>query len=299
MRSARLLIAFLLIIASIMLQGEASVRVEASGWRANPQWQEGYAITSVGRMHYYSAGSGEPVLLLHGNTASGRWFTGITPPEGYSCYAPDLPGFGLSDRTGKFTLEGYAEAAVAFMDSLGLDGLALLVGHSLGGLVAATMAWSDSDRYGALLLSNIPFLGNSAITQDYFVRAARYREDDALLKASLRRVALTLADDDPAFVMMFEEARRMDPEGFTENPRILVSAGMYGSLFPYKGRIVFLGAALDEVIPASIVRYNSMITPGSEYHEIPCSAHAPMLEVPDDFSDILRAILAGEEIGPF
>lgn len=288
---------YLLIWASVSTAFPA--RAGGVGWRPELAWQEGYVSTPAARIHYYFVGNGEPVLLIHGNTASGRWFTGLTPPNGYSFYAPDLPGFGLSDRSGKFTLNDYEMAAEAFLDAIGFNEIPLLVGHSLGGLIAAGMASSDPGRYGALLLSNVPFLGNSPITQDYFDRAARYGEDDALLRASLRRVALTLNDDDPALQMMFEEARRMDPAGFTENPRILTNAGMYGSLFSFKGRIVFLGSSLDEVIPPSVVRYNSMITPGSEYHELPFSGHAPMLEAPEAFSGVLKAILSGIEIDLF
>ncbi len=299
MKGAGRALAIVLILAGLVLSGSASVRAGASGWRPEPQWLEGNISTAAGRIHYYHAGSGRPVLLIHGNTASGRWFTGLLPPEGFAYYAPDLPGFGLSARTGEFTLEGYAKGAESFLDALGFDGIPLLAGHSLGGLVAARMASSAPERYGALLLSNVPFLGNSPISQDYFDRAARYGEEDALLKMSLRRVALTLADDDPAFQMMFKEARRMDPSGFTENPRILTGAGMYGSLSSFKGRIVFLGSALDEVIPPSVVRYNSMITPGSEYHELPHSGHAPMLEAPDAFSEVLKAMLTGGGIGHF
>ena len=291
--------AALLVLAVLLLQSGASNRAVAPGWRPEPVWQDGYVSTPAGRIHYYSAGRGEAVLLIHGNTASGRWFTRLVPPQGFAYYAPDLPGFGLSARAGEFTLKGYAESAGAFMDALGLGEAALLVGHSLGGLVAARMACSEPGRYGALLLSNVPFLGNSPITQEYLDRAARYVYDDALLKASLRRVALTLADDDPALDMMFEEARRMDPAGFTENPRMLMSAGMHQGLFSYKGRVVFLGSAMDEVIAPSVVRYNSMITPGSEYYELQHTGHAPMLEVPDAFSQVLRAMLSGDEIGPF
>ncbi len=289
----------LCLMAFVPLLMAPPVGARGMGWRPEPVWQEGYVSTSAGRLHFYFAGGGKPVLLLHGNTASGRWFTGLVPPHGVAFYAPDLPGFGLSYRSGEFTLDGYRMAAEAFLDALGLDEIPLLVGHSLGGLIAAGMASSDPGRYGALLLSNVPFLGNSPITKDYFDRAARYSVDDALLKMSLRRVALTLTEDDPALQMMFDEARRMDPAGFTENPRILTNAGIYGSLFSFKGRIVFLGSALDEVIPPSVVRYNSMITPGSEYHELASVGHAPMLEEPDAFSDALKAMLSGGEIGPF
>lgn len=91
--------------------------------------------------YYQSRGKGQPVLLVHGNSMSGRCFARqLESPLGeeYRLVALDLPGHGesaaASDAKNAYTLPGYAELVTAFVRELGIDD-ALLVGWSLGGHV--------------------------------------------------------------------------------------------------------------------------------------------------------------------
>ncbi len=95
------------------------------------------------RMHYVDEGSGEPILFVHGTpTWSFEW---RHPVRGLSathrCIAPDLLGFGLSDRPRDlaYTPEAHAEALRAFVDGLGLEGFTLVV-HDFGGPIALPLA---------------------------------------------------------------------------------------------------------------------------------------------------------------
>ena len=67
--------------------------------------------------------------------------------------APDLPGFGLSDKPGGFdySLSGYARFIVSFMDEMGIR-QAVLVGNSMGGGVAVKTALLAPDRIERLVL---------------------------------------------------------------------------------------------------------------------------------------------------
>ncbi len=265
--------AFCLIIAIALL---ALVTVPLQG--AVP-WNQGYVELMSGRMHYWFAGEGETILLLHGNTASGRWFTELSPPAGYKLVAPDMPGFGRSWRPGIFDIGYYADTVLAFMDKLGIEKAHLLLGHSLGGLVAASMASSKPERFDLLMLSNVPYLGKSQIDESYFERAGRYSTEDYLLRAALKNTAPTLRNEG-LLAMMFDEARLMDPLGFTGNPRLLTTTDQQGKLVAFKGNILFVGCSLDATIPPAVVRYNAMITQGSQYIELEGIGHAPMLEAP-------------------
>lgn len=95
------------------------------------------------RMHYVDEGAGEPVLFVHGTpTWSFEWrhlIRGLSAT--HRCIAPDLPGFGLSDRPRAFayTPEAHAEALRAFVDGVGLDAFTLVV-HDFGGPIALPLA---------------------------------------------------------------------------------------------------------------------------------------------------------------
>src|SRR5262245_29007208 len=90
----------------------------------------------AGRLHYVDEGAGPPILFVHGTpTWSYEWRHLIrTLSARWRCVAPDLLGFGLSERPTTFTYAPEAHAAVLapFVERLGLERLTLVV-HDYGG----------------------------------------------------------------------------------------------------------------------------------------------------------------------
>lgn len=100
-----------------------------------------------------------PVVLLHGWGGSVYMFRagiGRLAREGFRVLAPDLRGFGISDKPtapGAYTLDAYIADLVALLDACSLKSAAL-VGHSMGGGVALHAALRHADRVTALALVN-------------------------------------------------------------------------------------------------------------------------------------------------
>ena len=114
--------------------------------------------------HYEVAGSGSvPVVLLHGRGAwSFTWrptLTALGADGRFSAYAPDLRGFGFTERPpdGLYNAEGYAAHVEEFIDALGLE-RPILVGNSLGGEVALRVALARPDRVRGVVLVDAPVL---------------------------------------------------------------------------------------------------------------------------------------------
>jgi pimeloyl-ACP methyl ester carboxylesterase len=113
------------------------------------------------RVHYKSAGSGEPFLiLLHGFGASVFSWRKVMEPLGRSgtVIAFDRPAFGLTERpltwedgVNPYTPEAQVALLVGLMDALDVD-RAILVGNSAGGTVAVNAALTHSERFDALVL---------------------------------------------------------------------------------------------------------------------------------------------------
>lgn len=105
------------------------------------------------RLSYSEGGVGAPTILVHGLGASSRWWFPLFPEltsANLRILAPDLPGFG---RTPGPTLS-IAEAArliIKFADHLGLPNF-FLVGHSMGGAIAAQVAADFGGRARRLVL---------------------------------------------------------------------------------------------------------------------------------------------------
>ena len=110
------------------------------------------------RVHYQEAGpeDGPVVILIHGFTASTLVWSEVLLPiagEGFRVIAPDLMGFGFSEkpRDGEYTIDAHARMITGLMDALGIE-RATLVGSSYGGAIAATCALDYASRVERLVL---------------------------------------------------------------------------------------------------------------------------------------------------
>jgi pimeloyl-ACP methyl ester carboxylesterase len=117
---------------------------------------EGAFVEVVGtRVHYLHAGSGRPMLLIHGLVgSSGNWRYNIEAlAQDASVYAIDLVNMGKSQRVEGLdaTLKATANRIVAIMDALGLA-QADIVAHSHGGAVALMLAALYPARVQRLIL---------------------------------------------------------------------------------------------------------------------------------------------------
>lgn len=120
----------------------------------------GQSIEADGiRTNYLEAGSGEKkVVLIHGSgpgvTAYSNWRL-VLPAlgEDFHVLAPDMVGFGYSDRPENvhYNVQTWADQTVGFMDALGIQ-KAHLVGNSFGGAIALRIATQHPERVDALVL---------------------------------------------------------------------------------------------------------------------------------------------------
>lgn len=113
------------------------------------------------RVHYLELGRGEPLILLHDWPFTSHVWRRLAPllATHYSVIAPDARGMGSTDRpaTG-YEREQLAEDVLALMDALKLDG-ATLIGHGLGGMVAAKLAFDHPGRVQRLVLLDAVLTG--------------------------------------------------------------------------------------------------------------------------------------------
>lgn len=119
------------------------------------------------RLYYLMAGSGDPVVLLHGWPQTSYAWRHIIPilSRQYSVVAPDMRGFGFSEKPEY----GYEKKNVArdvheLVRSLGYDRVHL-VGHDMGGQVAYPYAaqWPDDVRSLTYIESSLPGFGQERL----------------------------------------------------------------------------------------------------------------------------------------
>lgn len=115
-------------------------------------------VTGKGvRLRVAECGQGDPVILLHGLffdcTTWNR--VGRELSDSFRIIAPDLPGFGESEKPTRnrfpYSIAGFAESIADLYGALDL-GRASLVGHGLGGAVALTLAATHPELVSRLVL---------------------------------------------------------------------------------------------------------------------------------------------------
>jgi pimeloyl-ACP methyl ester carboxylesterase len=84
-------------------------------------------------------GHGDPLVLIHGLFDSSEGWADVAGRTGRPCLAIDLPGFGGSDLPAAPRIDCYADDVAFALEELGVR-RATLVGHSLGGAIAAAVA---------------------------------------------------------------------------------------------------------------------------------------------------------------
>lgn len=124
-----------------------------------------FVETSKYRVHYYEAGEGHPVVLLHG---SGPGATGWSNfhhniaalSRTNRVLALDMPGWGRSDTQTAEKGYDHPSVLIEILDALGIE-TAALVGNSLGGTTAIEVALRTPERVSHLVTMGVPFPGKN------------------------------------------------------------------------------------------------------------------------------------------
>ncbi|MBE0696243.1 MAG: alpha/beta hydrolase, partial [Anaerolineaceae bacterium] len=110
--------------------------------------------THVGltRVAYYCGGDGPAIVLLHGLSGSSRWWTRNVSAliKHFRVYVVDLIGFG-SSRGQRFALAEAPQTILRWMDTLDEESFTL-IGHSMGGYIAASAALQKPEQVKKLIL---------------------------------------------------------------------------------------------------------------------------------------------------
>lgn len=215
-----------------------------------------------------AAGSGPPLILLHGLAASARWWARVLPALGerHSVHAVDLPSFGQSGRGVRFHLERVPDHLVRLMDEAGIE-RASVIGHSMGGLIAGRMAADHPERVDRLVLVDAGFLRLDPswlhkVTGP--VRAIRFT------RPSLARLLL-------------EDVARVGPFALADATIQLLRTGWVEVLSRIQAPTLVVWGEGDTICPPVIGEGIVERIPGSRMVVIPDSGHNPMWERPKAF----------------
>jgi pimeloyl-ACP methyl ester carboxylesterase len=219
--------------------------------------------------HYLKAGSGPPVVLIHGGASdSNDWTETMTSlSDSYSCYAPDMLGYGLSERDKPgYYLSEFVDYIYDFIQTLGLDSTPLaLVGHSLGGRICLDIALQHPEKVRKLVL----------IDSAGFARLARWGRFLGAAAFFIRR-ALGRPQPYPRFLIR---------DGEDKDWRCL------DKLKTLKVPTLVIWSSRDPYYPLRQAIQAKQLIPGVRFEVFPGSGHAPHARNREYFNNLLLSYL--------
>ena len=258
--------------------------------------EERYLDVRGSRIRYVESGSGRNLVLVHGLGASADRWGRVMPllSERFRVIAPDLVGFGLSDKpVADYTPEFFAAFLAEFLERVGAPAPGV-IGSSLGGQVALELASSSPASVGRMVLvSPSGVMKHSTAALDAYVMAAMYPGEDGARRA-FAMMEGSGRDPEPALVSAFVERMRMPGARMAFVSALLGlmnSEVVTGKLGRVRCPSMVVWGSRDPVIPP---RYADAFVSGlgCAYHEMDGCGHTPYVQEPERFASAVSGFLS-------
>ena len=258
-----------------------------------------HAVVGGRRIAYRDSGDGAPLLVLHGiGSSAASWRAQLASrPAGRRVIAWDAPGYGESDPLPGTapSAADYAAAALGLADALGLARFDLL-GHSLGGIIAAALCRHHPGRVGRLILSS-PAAGYGALPADQQAqRIAPRLHDMATLgpaalaeKRASNMVAPGASSEALAHVRAVMAALR--PDGYAQACQLLAASDIFEDARAIRTPTLVLCGSADAITPGAGCRQIAAAVPWARYRKLAGVGHASYAEDPAQYDAALTAFL--------
>lgn len=241
-------------------------------------------------IHHLTAGRGEPVVCVHGNWGSVRWFEPLLArlPAGLQAHAIDLRGRG--DTRGPdhdYSLRALAGDLRAFLDALGLAS-AHLVGHSLGAGVILQLALDAPQYVRSLLLLAPPWIDGMPHVPGVAAFQRRMNEDRNVLAAAM--APLFAGPPEPAlFAALVDDATRQRPAATQATVGALEDWRPGSALATITAPRRVLSGARDPLITPALAAAAATAL-ACPHDLLPDIGHALLPEAPQAIADALAAL---------
>ncbi|MEM8535870.1 MAG: haloalkane dehalogenase [Chloroflexota bacterium] len=159
------------------------------------------------RMHYVDAGPSDaaPVLMLHGEPSWSYLYRKMIPivaAAGYRVIAPDLIGFGRSDKPinrEDYTYQSHMDWMQGFIEALNLRHIALVC-QDWGGLIGLRLVAEHSDRFARVVAANTMLPTGDQSPSEAFLSWQRFSQEVPDFNAGAIVQTATTTDLDPEVI---------------------------------------------------------------------------------------------------
>lgn len=263
-----------------------------------------YEVIGNIKTHFHRAGSGKPVVFLHGSgpgvSAWANWR--LTLPyfaeNGFEVFAPDIVGFGYTERPDNFeyTHKSRVKHIVDFINHFNLEEVNI-VGNSMGGALALSVALEIPDRIKKLVIMGsvgvkFPITEGLLTVWGYKPSIENMRKVIKLLSSNPELVGDDLvrmryeASIQPGFQETYEKMF------YPPYQKHLDEMDVEDRLGEIKVPVLVIHGKLDKVIPYQISIRIFEKLPNAELHIFGDCGHWTQIEKRDEFNELVKDFLS-------
>ncbi|HEU4324453.1 MAG TPA: alpha/beta fold hydrolase [Roseiflexaceae bacterium] len=232
----------------------------------------------VGRgfLAYEVAGTGSPVVLIHGLSGSSRWWSRNIHAlaQRHQVYALDLIGFGESRCGHPFVLSEAANIIAQWMDGIGIE-RASVIGHSMGGLIAAELAADHPERVARLAL-----VDPAAHPFDL-----RLFGPPSMLLQAMRYLPLNF------LTLLVSDAYKAGPSTLLSAILDLFTTDIRHKLSAISAATMLVWGEHDVLVPLSLGMKLREYLPHARFVVMKAAGHNPMIDRPEAFNRLIGDFL--------
>lgn len=246
-----------------------------------------YEIKQKDKFKYLEVGEGEPLLMLHGLFGALSNFADLVEyfRNSYKVIVPILPLFDLDIfHTTVGGLEKHVQRFIETMDYKGIH----LLGNSLGGHVGLVHVLKHPERIKSLILT-----GSSGLFENGMGDTYPKRGDYEYIR---KKTEMTFYDPNTATKELVDEVfeitnNRLKVIKIISLAKSAIRNNLGDEISQIKQPTLLIWGNNDIITPPFVGREFNKLIPNSELFLIDHCGHAPMMEAPAEFNDILNKFL--------
>ena len=252
------------------------------------------------KLYYEIHGEGEPLLIVPGGGADGRYYLPIVDllKDYYQVILPDPRGCGRSKKGSQsYTFDLLASDIVALLNHLKIE-KSHVIGHSMGGMVAQHFSCQHPSFVEKLIL----FATSNTLTEfaKHCCKTAAIVKSEASLKTFIHVMAIWNFSE--SFFKNQESIKNLlsgaeqDPyplqtEALIEQMNIISSFDSSDQLQKLKSPTLIIGCEKDIIFPREHVKDLTSFIHHATYEEIPNAAHSAHIEQPELVAKLIKEFL--------
>ena len=256
---------------------------------------------------YIKVGHGPiTIFLLHGGYGAKEYWAHEIPAlveRGYRVVAWDAPGYGLSPLPDDYSIELLAQSAADLVKDLGTE-KNILIGHSMGGVIAPKVAQLVPDMVHAIAMS--ASIADLTIGGEEFARDFIEKRVPPLRKVkTLAEVAMPLLRSmfgpeasGPTVDLVLDVAGKTPSETFIQAMLAIQRYDGIPALQAVSVPLLCVGGERDPVAQPSLIERTAALAPNAEVKIFDGVGHYPFAEATDEFNATLFSFLERHALSP-